>query len=339
MKVFLKKVFGPPIKALGKLLARPYAFLENLFEYLGDHDWGIYSAGLAFYALLALTPFVILAVVIGGAVFGTEHAQAELYNAIMAEAGPQVADLVVGFAAGAADITSVSIASILAVILLLWSSTSLFTQVRSGLHEMFGIEPPPSGNGGFGKAVVKFLRYRLFAALGTLAFGTIFIGLLGTRLALSFVEAGSEELLDVPLWIWDVIDILVALVFVTVSTRVIYWVLPDRRPTGLAPWIGGLVTAVLLVLGRTGVALYLSVGTVSTAYGAAGAIVVFLGWAYWSAYVFLLGARVTWVLAESAAHAHRARFPPASEAAKAAVAEAIEEIPEPTPSARTTPAP
>jgi len=333
MKAFLKKTFGPPVAWLGRKLARPYKFVSDLIEYLSDHDWGIYSAGLAFYALLALTPFVILAVVVGGAVFGSDLAQAELRNAIMAEAGPQVADLVVGFAKGAADLTSVSLASVFAIILLMWSSTNLFTQVRNGLHEMFGIEPPAESQGGVGTAIIKFLRYRLFAALGTVAFGTLFVALLGTRLALSFVEQGSAELLDVPFWVWDIADIIVALAFITIAVRVIYWLLPDRRPVGAAPWIGALVTAVLLVLGRTGVALYLSVGSVSTAYGAAGALVVFLGWAYWSAYVFLLGARVTWVLAEQWAHDKRAPFPPISEAVKA---EEIEKIKHPEPPEQVT---
>jgi|GEM_PF-1505598 len=337
MKTSLKEKLGKPLKWIGKKLERPFDFVKDIIEYLGDHDWGIYSAGLAFYALLALTPFVILAVVLGGAVFGSELAQSGLHNAIMSEAGPQVADLVVSFAEGAADLTSLSIASVFAFVLLIWSSTNLLTQVRNGLHEMFGIDPPAESQGGIGKAVVKFLRYRLFAAFGTIAFGTLFIALLGTRLALSLVEKGSAELLDVPFWVWDIADIVVALGFITVAVRVVYWLLPDRRPVGLAPWIGGLVTAILLVLGRTGVAIYLSVGSVGTAYGAAGALVVFLGWAYWSAYVFLLGARVTWVLAERSALNTKAPFPPISEAAKAeAIAEVHNQIDNPPPPTQMT---
>ncbi len=322
MAKFLSKVAASRIvKGAIKVLTRPFEFIRDVIIYLGDNDWGIYSAGLSFYALLALTPFVILAVVIGGAVFGSELAQQELRLAIMAEAGPQVADLVVGFASGAADLTSVSLASVFAFVLLIWSSTNLLTQVRSGLHRMFGITPPAETEGGIGGSILKFLRYRLFAAIGTIAFGTLFIALLGTRIALTVIEEQTSTFLAMPLWFWDIADIVVALVFITVSVRLIYWLLPDRRPTGLAPWIGGFITAVLLVLGRTGVAIYLSVGGVASAYGAAAALVVFLGWAYWSAYVFLLGARVTWALAESRARKQHVQFPPRSEA-KAAEAEA-----------------
>lgn len=294
MKSLVKRI-GARIEKLVE--TKPVAFTKGIFEYLGDHNWSIYSAGLSFYALLALTPFVVIAIAIGGAFFGDQTARMELYATVMKEAGPQVANLVVGFADGAANITSLSIASIVSAFVLLWSSTNLFTQVRSALHEAWGIEPPKETKGGLVGAIVKFLRYRLFAAIGTLVFGALFIALLALRLVLNVVADKTNAWLDVPIWIWDIVDIGVALTFITVFVRIVFRLLPDQSPKGWAPWIGGFATAILLVLGRTGVALYLSVGHVDSAYGAAGAIVVFLGWAYWSAFVFLFGARLTYALA------------------------------------------
>lgn len=291
-------------RGLKAILEKPFNAVKDVFEYLGDHDWGLYSAGLSFYALISLTPFVVLAVIVGGAVFGTERATAELYAAVMSEAGPQVASLVVGFAAGARDATSLSLASVFGLVILLWSSTNLFTQVRSSLHEMWGIDPPASRPGGIGGAIVRFFRYRLFAALGTLVFGALFLALLAMRVALSLVEERAGDFLDVPFWVWDIAEVVTAVIFITLFVRIVYRLLPDRSPRGLGPWIGALLTGLLLILGRTGVATYLTVGNVSSAYGATGALVIFLGWAYWSSYVFLLGARVTYVLAH-----HWGRWP------------------------------
>jgi membrane protein len=155
---------------------------------------------------------------------------------------------------------------------------------------------------------VKFVRQRLFALLGTVVFGGLFIVLLGTRVALSAVASGASSLFDVPLWVWDVVDLIVAIATMTLLVRVVYRLLPDRAPRGLAPWIGSLITALLVILGRTGVALYLSVGTVGSVYGAAGTIVVFLGWAYFCAWVFLLGAHLTYALAR-----HWKRWPETQE--------------------------
>ncbi|MFO0749068.1 MAG: YihY/virulence factor BrkB family protein [Myxococcota bacterium] len=285
------------VKRLLAVVARPFEFVKGIYEYLDDHDWGIYCAGLSFYALISLTPLVVLAVFIGGTVFGSEVARGELYATVMVQAGPQVADFVIDFAKGAADLSSLSLASVFGFFVLLWSSTNLFTQVRSALHAMWGIAPERTKRLSVGASILKFLRQRAFAAIGTLVFGALFIALLALRVALSVVEKGTSEFLALPFWFWDIADLVVALVLITVFVRVVYRLLAARSPTGKGPWIGALVTAILLVLGRSGLVLYLSVGTVGSAYGAAAALVIFLGWAYWSAFAFLFGARLSYVLA------------------------------------------
>lgn len=286
-----------PKGPLRRGLAAAFGFMKGIVEYLSDHDWSLYAAGLAFYGLISLTPFVVLAVAVGGAVFGDELARSELHHSLEASAGLPVADLVAGFARDAGDVLSLSLASLFAVIVLLWSSTNLFTQVRSALHEVWGIEPPEKTTGGLRGAIRRFFRYRLFAAVGTFVVGAMFLALLAIRVGLDFVEATSADFLTVPFWVWDVVEVGVSLAFVTVFVRIVYRLLPDMSPPGKAPWIGAFVTAVLLVLGRTGLAVYLSVGTVGSAYGTAAALVVFLGWAYWSALSFLFGARLAFVLA------------------------------------------
>lgn len=294
----------PPTTSKGKPKSRlrmkgetAFNFMKSIVEFLSDHNWGLNAAGLAFYALVSMTPFILLAVALGGLFFDTDLAKAELAAAVGREAGPQVAELVVGFAEGAADVLSVSVASIIGVVVLLWSSTNLFTQVRNALHVMWSLKKTETAGGGVWHAIVDFLRQRGLAALGTLIFGALFIALLASRVILTAVSAKTNELLAVPVWVWDIVDIAVAVTFMTLLVRAVYRVIPDLSPAGWAPWIGALVTACLIVVGRTGVAVYLSVGTVDSAYGAAGTLVVFLGWAYFCAWVFLFGARLTHSLA------------------------------------------
>jgi membrane protein len=61
--------------------------------------------------------------------------------------------------------------------------------------------------------------------------------------------------------------------------------------------VGAVVTAVLFTLGRGAIALYLGLAGVATAYGAAGSLVAFVVWVYWSAQIVLLGAELTQVYA------------------------------------------
>jgi membrane protein len=62
-------------------------------------------------------------------------------------------------------------------------------------------------------------------------------------------------------------------------------------------WIGAAVTAVLFESGKFLIGLYLGGTYITSAFGAAGSLVVFLVWVYFSAQIFLLGAEFTWVYA------------------------------------------
>jgi membrane protein len=275
------------------------AFLSTLktvvavARYLMQRDASLLAAGLAFFAMISLAPFIVLAVALGGFFFGKEAAQLELHTRVADELGPQVADFVVGLAKNAADAQSLSIATIVGIVLLMWSSTRLFMEVRRALHAMWQIPPPIER--GFRGALLSYLKGRLFSAIGTVIFGAIFLGLLGSRLALSIV---SEFVASFPIDIWWVLEPILSVAVVTSLVMIVFKLLPDRGPRGWTLWAGALATAVLLMVGRSLVALYVTAGAIDTAYGAAGSAVVFLVWAYWSSLAFLFGARLAWALAE-----------------------------------------
>lgn len=57
------------------------------------------------------------------------------------------------------------------------------------------------------------------------------------------------------------------------------------------------MTAILFDGGKFLVGLYLGKTSIGSGFGAAGSLVVFLVWVYYSAQIFLLGAEFTWVYA------------------------------------------
>ena len=62
--------------------------------------------------------------------------------------------------------------------------------------------------------------------------------------------------------------------------------------------IGAAVTSLLFSIGKFLIGLYLGKASVGSAYGAAGSLVVFIVWVYYSAQIFFLGAEFTHVFAE-----------------------------------------
>jgi membrane protein len=266
--------------------------------FLMRRDASLLAAGLAFFAMVSLAPFIVLAVALGGLVFGAAAARAELYASLSEEVGPKVAEFVVGLAQNAKDEASLSVATIVGVTLLLWSSTRLFMEARRALHAMWQI-PPPLENG-FKGAVLAYLKGRLVAAISTLVFGALFLVFLGARFVIEAVkrEVGDGNGVEVALGLWSVIEPLVSLGLASILVLLVFRFLPDRGPRGWPLFFGAVATACALILGRHLVGLYVTAGAIDTAYGAAGSAVVFLIWAYWSSLAFLFGARLAWALEE-----------------------------------------
>ena len=79
----------------------------------------------------------------------------------------------------------------------------------------------------------------------------------------------------------------------------LYKVIPDVELSWKDVWVGGAITALLFTLGKYLLGLYLALGTVSSAYGAAGSLVVILLWVYYSSQLVFLGAEFTKVYSRS----------------------------------------
>ena len=75
----------------------------------------------------------------------------------------------------------------------------------------------------------------------------------------------------------------------------IYKTMPRARIAWSDVWIGAAFTAVLFISGKSAIGAYIGRTGVSTAFGAAAALVVVLLWVYYSAQIFLFGAEFTWV--------------------------------------------
>jgi membrane protein len=90
--------------------------------------------------------------------------------------------------------------------------------------------------------------------------------------------------------------------------------LPDAQVRWRDVWLGSGITAGLFTAGKFLIGLYLGKSGVAGKYGAAGSLVVFLVWVYYSAQILFIGAEFTRVWAE-----HHGGLNPPDEDAKRVV--------------------
>jgi membrane protein len=94
----------------------------------------------------------------------------------------------------------------------------------------------------------------------------------------------------------------VSFVILTLLFALIFKVVPDANTRWTDVWLGSAITAALFTAGKFLIGLYLGKSGVSGKYGAAGSLVVFLIWIYYSAQILFLGAEFTRGWADARGH-------------------------------------
>jgi membrane protein len=253
------------------------------------------SATLAFFTMLSLSPLLLTATSIAGLFYDQPTAQNELVNQVRLLAGDDGANVVQEALKNAKFSENKSILSgITAGVILLFASTAVFVHLQSALNQIWDVKPSDH-NMSIGKSLL-LIRGRSLALV--LCIGFLLVISLIASAALSILGNYLSQ-------VWDILDELLRISFNIFSLLVIgglfslmFRFLPDTHVNNRAALIGGLSTAGLLTIGKWGIGLYLGNSAVGSAYGAAGSLVAFLLWIYYSMLVFFYGAEFTCVLSK-----------------------------------------
>lgn len=273
----------------------------NTFQaYSADHGERL-AAALAYYATFSLAPLIVLVLAIAGLLYGqrSDAAQEELMTLAGDILGADGAALLGGMLEGAAAEPTAGVwATILSSLVLVLGATALFARLQEALNTIWGATPPHTG-------VMGFLWSRGLSLLLVIGAGAIMIA----SLLLSSIIAGLAELFATPVLL-SVGERLASLALLTLLFGVLYRTLPDAPVRWADVWLGAVLAAALTTLGTWALGWYLGYASVTSSYGAAGALVAFLLWIYYSAQVFFLGAELTTVYARRKASTAVATAPP-----------------------------
>lgn len=250
------------------------------------------AASLAYYTLLSLAPLVVIAIAVAGIVFGEDAARHrigdELGAVVGGEAARAIQQVVRGARAPAAGIVSTA----LGVVVLFVGASGVFGELQSSLNTVWNVKPKP------GRGVAGILKDRFFSF--TMVLGVAFLLLVSTLLTTALAAVGRYLGAALPGGeaLWHLLNLAFSLAVVTTLFALIFKIVPDAEIAWKDVWIGAFVTAVLFSLGKFLIGLYLGKSSVSSAYGAAGSLVVLVIWVYYSAQILLLGAEFTQAYAQ-----------------------------------------
>lgn len=252
------------------------------------------AAALAFYTLLSMAPALYVAVGIAGFVFGRTSAREEVLGMVGRVAGWNM-EVVVGGVLNRIEADN-SVATALGLISIFFGATIVFVALHNSLNRIWNVKPPERG------ILRDFFQNRLVSFVVVLCVGVVLVLSLFAGAAIAIVGELLPYKLPLPAGLLQLFDTLFSMVLMTLLFAALYRFLPDVHVAWEDVWVGATVTSILFSLGKTAIALYLGHTTLSSLYGTAGSLVIFLLWVYYSAQIFFFGAEFTEVYARRPKH-------------------------------------
>ncbi len=268
-----------------------FNFLKTCVEqWLAEGPFQL-AAALAYYTLFSLSPLLIILTGIVGSLAGQETAQNYIYNSVSGLVGEQSAKAVIEIMQKASRENGGVLATVIGVALLLFGAGGVVGQLQSSLNTIWGVVTK-TNNGIWPIVRARFISYAMLLAIGFL----LLVSLIVTT-AVSALSGYLKSILPAVGAIWPIVDIAISFGFVTILFALIYKFLPDVKIAWRDVWVGAALTALFFSIGKLMIGLYLSKGTATAVYGAAGSLVTILLWVYYSSLIFFFGAEVTRVYA------------------------------------------
>lgn len=253
------------------------------------------AAATAYYTLFSLPPLVMLVLMIAGAVVDAQTFTSELRLQLETQFSPKMADLIVSLADNLQSMEGGGVVATLTGLgSLLFGATGGFAKLQETLNRIWGVRSNPDSNGLLAFMLKRLLSFGMVLALmgmmGLSMMATMLLGVVTEFMGPWLPDAFNGPMLELT-------NTGLSFALLALTFAAMYKILPDVNLSWRDVWMGGVITAVLFIVGKALISVYIGTGSVGSAFGAAGSIAVLLVWLYYTLVVLLFGAELTHAIA------------------------------------------
>ena len=275
--------------------------VETFREWQTDEGMRL-AAAVSFYAIFSVAPLIIITFSLAGVIFGEQAARGQILAALEPVIDRPTADAVQRMIKSASsDEAGRFSATFLGIIVLLIAASSVFRHLKLALNKIWDV--PERATAGW----IRYLRDRLVALFMVVCVGVFLL----LSVALSILVGSLEGIIRVPIvggpWLWRSLHFVLFFLLVTLVFAAIYRWVPDIDIRWRKVWGGAVLAAFLFSVGQWLLSLYIVQGRMTSAYGAAGSLVILLVWIYFTTNVLFFGAAFAEVGARGDAEVERQR--------------------------------
>ncbi len=252
------------------------------------------GAIIAYYSIFAIPGLLVVVITLVGYFFGGDVVSGHLHKQIAEAVGGDTADQVQGILEMTLKSKSSMWATIIGLSTIIFGATAVFVELQKSLNIIWEVQAKPSKSG-----FLMFIRIRLFSfgLILSIAF-LLLISLVLTSLIAALGTWTQQFWSGSLLTLFNIVNIVFSLAFITLLFAVIFKVLPDAKVKWHSVWLGAFLTSILFVLGKTALGYYFGKASPGSGYGAAGSIILILLWTSYSSMIVFFGAEFTKVYSD-----------------------------------------
>ena len=273
-------------------LKSAFPILKGTFKEFGEDNVLRLSAAVAYYAMFSIGPLLFIVVGLAGLAFGNDAVRAQINQSLQGMLGEGAAKTVDSMVA-ARSLGSSVVTVTVGVVALLVGATGVLAQMQDSLNTIWGVKSKP------GRGFWELLRKRFISLSMVLGIGFLLLVSLAVSAALAAFTGTLNRILPMGEMIGHILDFAISFGVVTLLFAAIFKYMPDVKVPWSKVWVGAIGTSLMFTLGKFLLGLYLGKESTSSAYGAAGSVIVILMWVYYASVIFFFGAEFTQVYAKA----------------------------------------
>jgi len=246
------------------------------------------SASLAYYTLFSLAPMLIVVIYLSNLLYREEAIEGSLYNQMKGFVGDNAALQIQEIIKNASYSGSNTLHAIIGFTTLLIGATTIFAEIQDSINTIWRLRPKVNG----GWQIMLKKRLLSFSMLVSLAF-LLLVSLLINGLVEGLMDKLQRYFPQATILLVYVVNLAITLLVTSSLFAIIFKVLPDALIRWRDVFAGAMFTALLFMLGRIAISVYISNTNPASAYGTAGSLVILLLWIYYSSIILYFGAEFT----------------------------------------------
>jgi membrane protein len=246
------------------------------------------SASLAYYTIFSMGPMLIVIIYVINLVWRQEAIEGRIYGQIRELVGDNAAIQIQEIIKNASISGSNTLTAIIGIVTLVVAATTVFAEIQDSINSIWKLKVKP-GKSWWIMLKSRLLSFSLVVSLGFL----LLVSLVINALVEGLMDRLKTVFPQITVVLVYIVNLIITLLITSSLFAIIFKVLPDAVIRWKDVAVGAIFTAVLFMVGKFGITLYLGTSNVGSAYGTAGSLVVLLLWVYYSSIILYFGAEFT----------------------------------------------